>query len=47
MPSSAGSGNPLQVIVLRKGTDAELNSSLDEEKYQVIRQLPGIAQVAR
>lgn len=39
----AGSGHPMQVMVLRKGTDAELNSSLKEEAYQIIRQLPGIA----
>jgi ABC-type lipoprotein release transport system permease subunit len=39
----AGSGHPLQVLVLRKGTDSELNSSLKEETYQIIRRLPGIA----
>src|SRR4051794_17549936 len=39
----AGSGHPLQVLVLRKGTDAELNSTVKEENYQIIRRLPGIA----
>ena len=38
-----GSGSPSQVIVLRKGTDSELNSSIEEEKYQIVRQMPGIA----
>lgn len=38
-----GSGHPQQVMVLRKGTDAELNSTLSEETYQIIRQMPGIA----
>src|SRR4051812_43052600 len=39
----AGSGHPLQVLVLRKGTDAELNSTVKEENYQIIKRLPGIA----
>src|SRR3954447_9487549 len=39
----AGTGHPRQVVVLRKGTDAELNSQIKEEWYQVIRQTPGIA----
>src|SRR3954452_9956754 len=39
----AGSGHPLQVLVLRKGTDSELNSTVSEENYQIIRRLPGIA----
>jgi ABC-type lipoprotein release transport system permease subunit len=39
----AGSGHPMQVLVLRKGTDAELNSSLKEEVFQIVRRLPGIA----
>jgi putative ABC transport system permease protein len=40
----AGTGHPLQVVVLRKGTDSELNSQIKEDWYQVIRQTPGIAQ---
>src|SRR3954466_1636867 len=39
----SGTGHPRQVIVLRKGTDAELNSSIKEETYQIIRRMPGIA----
>src|SRR5688572_20880034 len=39
----AGSGHPLQVLVLRKGTDAELSSSMREESFQIVKQLPGIA----
>src|SRR3954468_14822961 len=39
----SGSGHPLQVLVLRKGTDAELNSSLKEDVYQTVRTMPGIA----
>jgi ABC-type lipoprotein release transport system permease subunit len=38
----AGSGHPLHVLVLRKGTDAELTSSVSAEAFQIIRQLPGI-----
>src|SRR3954469_6054850 len=39
----AGSGDPRQVLVLRKGVDAELSSSVSSEAYQIIRRLPGIA----
>jgi ABC-type antimicrobial peptide transport system permease subunit len=39
----AGSGHPMQVVVLRKGADAELNSTLKEETFQIVRQFPGIA----
>lgn len=39
----AGSGHPLQVLVLRKGTDAELNSTMKEEAYQIVRRMPGLA----
>lgn len=42
----AGSGHPMQVVVLRKGADAELNSTLKEEVYQIVRQLPGIVRNA-
>jgi len=42
----AGSGHPMQVVVLRKGADAELNSTLKEEVYQIVRQIPGIAKNA-
>jgi ABC-type lipoprotein release transport system permease subunit len=39
----AGSGHPLQVLVLRKGSDAELNSTVKEETFQIVKQMPGIA----
>jgi ABC-type lipoprotein release transport system permease subunit len=39
----AGSGNPLHVLVLRKGVDAELSSTLSEEVYQLVKTMPGIA----
>lgn len=39
----AGTGDPKQIIVLRKGTDAELPSTVSNEAYQIIRRLPGIA----
>src|SRR5690349_6440605 len=39
----AGSGHPRQVVVLRKGTDAELNSTIKEEAFQIIKRMPGIA----
>ncbi|MBV8782425.1 MAG: ABC transporter permease [Phycisphaerae bacterium] len=39
----AGSGDPRQILVLRKGVDAELSSTVSEESYQIIRRLPGIA----
>ncbi len=39
----AGSGDPLHVLVLRTGTDSELNSTLSEESYQIIRRIPGLA----
>jgi ABC-type lipoprotein release transport system permease subunit len=38
-----GSGDPRQMIVLRKGTNAELTSSVSNDSYQIIRRLPGIA----
>jgi len=41
-----GSGDPQHVLVLRKGTDAELNSTVKEENYQIVRRLPGIARTA-
>jgi putative ABC transport system permease protein len=37
------SGNPKQAIVLRKGTDSELTSTVSTDAYEIIRRLPGIA----
>ena len=39
----AGSGDARQVLVLRKGTNAELSSWVVTDAYQIIRRLPGIA----
>src|SRR6476469_3194902 len=39
----AGSGDPRQLLVLRKGANAELSSTVSTEAYQIIRRLPGIA----
>jgi putative ABC transport system permease protein len=38
-----GTGDPRQILVLRKGVDAELTSTVSNEAYQIIRRLPGIA----
>ena len=38
-----GSGDPRQVLVLRKGVSAELTSTVSSDAYQIIRRLPGIA----
>ncbi|HEV7301111.1 MAG TPA: ABC transporter permease [Tepidisphaeraceae bacterium] len=39
----AASGDERQALVLRKGVDAELSSTVSGEAYQIIRRLPGIA----
>src|SRR5262249_31714697 len=39
----AASGNPLQILVLRKGSTAELSSAMTPELYQIIKAYPGIA----
>jgi putative ABC transport system permease protein len=41
----SGTGHPLQVLVLRQGTNSELNSTVTEDAYQIIRRMPGIAQL--
>ncbi len=43
----AGTGDPRQLIVLRKGADAELTSTVPNDAYQIIRRLPGIATDAK
>lgn len=42
----SGSGHPRQMLVLRKGSDAELNSTLSEDVYQIVKQIPGIERTA-
>src|SRR3954447_18098387 len=39
----ARSGDPRHLIVLRKGVDAELTSTVSSEAYEIIRRLPGVA----
>jgi len=39
----AATSNPLHVLVLRKGGNAELTSLVTQESYQVIKSFPGIA----
>ena len=43
----ADSGDPRQILVLRKGSDAELNSTVSSDTYQIIRRLPAIATDAK
>ncbi len=43
--SLQATGHPLQMIVLRKGATAELNSSLTPEQFQTIRVAPGIGRL--
>ncbi len=42
--SLQSSGNPLQVLVLRKGSNAELSSAITPENFQDMLVKPGIAQ---
>ena len=42
----ASSGNPLQVLVLRKGSDAELTSGIDRLAYQDMKFKAGVARAA-
>jgi putative ABC transport system permease protein len=43
----AGSGDPRQVLVLRKGVNAELTSTVSDEAYRIIHDMPGIATTPR
>jgi len=43
----SGTGDPRQLLVLRKGVDAELTSTVSNDAYQIIRRLPGIATDAK
>lgn len=42
-----GSGDPRQLIVMRKGANAELTSTVTDDAYQIIRRMPGIATDAK
>ena len=37
------SGNPLQILVMRKGSNAELSSAVTREVFQDLKSMPGIA----
>ena len=39
----SSSGNPLHVLVMRKGGNAELTSLLTQQQFQVVKNFPGIA----
>jgi putative ABC transport system permease protein len=39
----ANTGNPLQILVLRKGSNSELGSSVTRESFALLRTMPGIA----
>src|ERR1051326_8802965 len=41
------SGDPHHFLVLRKGTDAELTSSISHEIFETVKPLPGIAKSAK
>jgi ABC-type lipoprotein release transport system permease subunit len=43
----AASGHPLNVMVMRKGSTAELNSTLAQEAFRIIKTKPGIARDAK
>ncbi len=40
------SGNPLQILVMRKGSTAELSSAVTREVFQDLKSLPGIAKTS-
>lgn len=42
----AGTGDPLHVLVMRKGGNAELTSLLTQAQFQIIKAFPGIAKAA-
>jgi ABC-type antimicrobial peptide transport system permease subunit len=42
--SLSATGHPLHLLVMRKGSTAELNSSMTQEQFQIIKAKPGIAQ---
>ncbi|MGH9721091.1 MAG: ABC transporter permease, partial [Bryobacteraceae bacterium] len=42
--SLAGTGHPLNLLVMRKGATAELNSIMTRQNFQIIKAKPGIAQ---
>jgi putative ABC transport system permease protein len=43
--SLSATGHPLQLLVTRKGSSAELNSTVSQEHFQIIKVKPGIAKL--
>jgi putative ABC transport system permease protein len=43
--SLTATGHPLQLLVTRKGSTAELNSTMTQEQFQIIKVNPGIARL--
>lgn len=43
--SLASTGHPLHLLVTRKGATAELNSSMTQEQFQIVKVKPGIARL--
>lgn len=43
----AATGHPLNVLVMRKGSTAELNSTITQETFRVLKVKPGIAKDAK
>ncbi len=43
--SLASTGDPLNLLVTRKGSTAELNSSMTPEQFQIVKVKPGIAKL--
>ncbi len=43
----ASTGHPLNVMVMRRGSTAELNSTLEQEAFRIIKTKPGIARDAK
>src|SRR5262245_37881776 len=44
--SLSGTGHPLNILVTRKGSNAELNSSMTQEQFQIIKAKQGIERLS-
>src|SRR5689334_18516338 len=42
----AGSGHPLQVLVMRTGSEVESYSTVKDETFRIVKEMPGIARTA-
>jgi putative ABC transport system permease protein len=43
----AATGHPLNVMVMREGSTSELNSTLAQETFRIVKTKPGIARDAK